>query len=90
MFELLFYGGRKRQVSLLQIEKNVIILHRILFYNFYNIANKKMNKLNDMVYIHSIIIDRQNEFSIFSFLNLYSGFLANSVDPDQPASEEAG
>ena len=36
------------------------------------------------------LIDRQIQFSIFSFLDLYTGFLANSVDPDQPASEEAG
>ena len=39
---------------------------------------------------YTALIDRQNQFSIFSFLNLYSGFLANSVDPDQPAPEEAG
>ena len=36
------------------------------------------------------LIDRQNQFNIFSFLNLNSGFFENSVDPDQPASEEAG
>ena len=32
---------------------------------------------------YTALIYRQNQFSIFSFLNLYSGFLANSVDPDQ-------
>ena len=39
---------------------------------------------------YTTLIDRQNQFSLFSFLNLYTSFLANSVDPDQPASEEAG
>ena len=39
---------------------------------------------------YTTLIDRQNQFSIFSFLHLYSGFLANRVDPDQPASSEAG
>ena len=34
---------------------------------------------------YTALIDRQNQFSIFSFLNLYSGLLANSVDPDQEA-----
>ena len=41
-------------------------------------------------YTYTALIDRRDQFSIFSFLNLYSGFLANSVDPDQPASGEAG
>ena len=39
---------------------------------------------------YTAIIDRKKQLSIFSFLNLYSGFLANSVDPDQPAFSEAG
>ena len=29
-------------------------------------------------------------FKYISFLNSHFGYLANSVDPDQPASEEAG
>ena len=41
-------------------------------------------------FVYTALIDGQNQFSIFSFLNLFSGFLANSVDPDQPASSEAG
>ena len=36
--------------------------------------------------MYTALIDRQKQFSIFSFLNLYAPFLANSVDPDQPAS----
>ena len=39
--------------------------------------------------MYTALIDRQNQFNIFSFLNLYSGLHANSLDPDQPASEEA-
>ena len=40
-------------------------------------------------YTYTALIDRQNQFSIFNFLNLYSGFLASSVDPDQPASSDS-
>ena len=51
---------------------------------------RKLNKFNEQVYTYTALKDRQNQFSIFSFLKLHSGFLANSVDLDQPASEEAG
>ena len=40
--------------------------------------------------MYTALIDRQNQFNIFSFMNLYAGFLANNVDPDQPVSEETG
>ena len=49
---------------------------------------RKLKKINQHIY--TALIDRQNQFNIYSFLNLYSGFPSNSVDPDQPASSEDG
>ena len=49
-----------------------------------NIATLKIEQT------YTALIDRQNQFNIFNFLNLYPDFLAKSVDPDQPASEEPG